>query len=194
METVYPGMEPDPADPTEGRARVWMEVGFGAAHHLLERAAENPDVLVIGAEPFLNGVAKAVARAHEMGLDNLRLYHGDARDVWARMGDGALERLFVLYPDPWPKARHNKRRLIQEDTIAEFARLVRPGGTWRFVSDITDYVDWTLTRVARSASWRWEPSRAADFLDRPADWTVTHFERKALREGRVPHYVDFVRV
>ena len=193
MERVYPGMEVHLDDPLEGRDRVWMEIGFGAAHHLLDRARENPDVLLLGAEPFVNGVAKAVARAHEEGIENLRLWKHDARDVLSRLPDASLERLFVLYPDPWPKARHNKRRLIQDDTIAEFARVLAPGGTWRFVSDITDYVDWTLVRVARSPHFVWDPQSSEDFLNRPEDWTITHFEKKALREGRTPHYFDFMR-
>ena len=173
---------------------IWMEIGFGAAHHLIEQARANPDVTLIGAEPFLNGVAKALARIDADGLTNVRLHNGDAREIVSALPDGALSKLFVLYPDPWPKARHRKRRLIQEDTIAEFARVLAPGSVWRFASDITNYVDWVLTRVARSPDFAWEPTSARDFLDPPTDWTVTHFERKAIREGRIPHYFDFVRL
>ena len=192
MERVYPGMEPG-EDPSEGHAEAWLEIGFGAAHHLLHMAKAHPNALLIGAEPFLNGVAKAVAGAHEDGLDNLRLYHGDVRDLLARLPDASLTRIFVLFPDPWPKARHRKRRLIQEDTIAEFARVLKPGGVWRFASDITDYVDWTLTRVARSPQFSWEPDKAGDFLDGPPNWPGTNYEAKAVREGRTPHFFDFVR-
>ena len=198
MDTHFPTLQVDLENPTEGRERVWLEIGFGAAHHLLHQARAHPDVLVLGAEPFINGVAKAVAQAHQHGVTNLRLHADDARQITANLADASLERLFVLYPDPWPKARHNKRRLIQDDTIREFARILKPGGTWRFVSDINDYVDWTLVRAARNPDFKWEPATASDFLTPPdessgAGWVETHFERKALREGRTPHYIDFVR-
>ena len=192
VDELLPRLRIDPASLPKGE--LWMEIGFGAAHHLLHQARENPDVTLLGAEPFLNGVAKALAAIEAEGITNIRLHDGDAREVLSRLPDGALSRLFVLYPDPWPKARHRKRRLIQEDTIEEFARLLPSGAEWRFVSDITDYVDWVLTRVARSPHFRWEPAAAHDFLDPPPDWTVTHFERKAIREGRIPHYFTFTRV
>ena len=192
MDTLYPRLRPAD-DPTEGRGEVWMEIGFGAAHHLLHQARSNPDALVIGAEPFLNGVAKAVASVHEEGLENLRLHMGDAREVLARVPDGGLTRLFVLFPDPWPKARHHKRRLVQDDTIAEFARVLAPGGEFRFASDILSYVDWVLVRMARNPDFSWEPERASDFLDRPADMVRSRYEAKAVREGRTPHYFSFTR-
>ena len=192
MENLYPKIAFDPQYIPKGE--VWLEIGFGAAHHLLEQARANPEVTILGAEPFVNGVAKALARMDSEGITNIRLYNGDAREVTSALPDGSVSRLFVLYPDPWPKARHRKRRLIQDDTIAEFARLLPPGAVWRFVSDITDYVDWVLTRVARSPHFTWNPTCSHDFLDRPTDWTVTHFERKALREGRIPHYFDFTRI
>ena len=198
MEDVLPRMRVDLGDPTEGHDKVWLEVGFGAAHHLLHQARSNPDVLVLGAEPFLNGVAKAVAGAHAEGLGNLRLHPGDARDILANLPDASLARAFVLYPDPWPKARHNKRRLVQEDFLAAMARVLRPGATLRFASDVKDYVDWVLARARRTPApgapaFHWHPTRAADFLDPPEGWVETTFERRAKREGRVPHYVDFVR-
>ena len=191
METEYPRMSVGDELP-EGP--LWMEIGFGAAHHLLHLAETNPGVTVIGAEPFLNGVAKAVAGAVERDIGNLRLHHGDAREVLAKLPDASLDRLFVLFPDPWPKARHHKRRLIQEDTISEFARVVRPGGTWRFASDIISYVDWVLVRVDREPEFAWEPENAESFLRRPGDSVETHYMRKALREGRVPHWFDFKRM
>jgi len=198
MKSHFPTLAVDMDDPTEGSESVWLEIGFGAAHHLIHQAQAHPDTLVIGAEPFINGVAKAVAQAHEHGIENLRLHADDARQITAHLADASLDRLFVLYPDPWPKARHNKRRLIQDDTIAEFARILKPGAVWRFVSDINDYVDWTLTRVVRNPDFSWQPSTASDFLSPPtqasgADWVETHFERKAKREGRTPHYIDFLR-
>ena len=128
---------------------VWLEVGFGGAEHLLWQAEQNPDITLLGVEPFLNGVAKAVRGIVDNKLGNILLHRGDARDVLKLLPDSSLERVFVLFPDPWPKARHNKRRIINEDFLADLHRVIKPGGTFRFGSDIIHYVDWTLTRLKR---------------------------------------------
>jgi tRNA (guanine-N7-)-methyltransferase len=192
METVLPQFAIS-ENPTEGHARVYLEIGFGAAEHVLHLARTHPDTLILGAEPFLNGVAKACAAIDAEGITNLRLHGSDVRDILSRLPDASLDRLYILFPDPWPKSRHRKRRLIQEDTIAEFARLLKPGGEWHFASDITDYVDWVLTRTARSPDFTWHPTTAQDFLAYPTDWPGTKYEKKAVKEGRTPHFFVFTR-
>lgn len=174
-------------------APLWLEVGFGGAEHLLWQAEHHPDVYLVGAEPFLNGVAKAVRGAAEGELKNLSLHHGDVRDVMAALPDASLDRVFVLFPDPWPKSRHHKRRLLRSKFIAEIHRLLKPGGEFRFGSDIIHYVDWTLTRLKRHGGFEFTPDQQSDWRVRPDDWPSTRYEQKAIREGRTCHYFIFKR-
>ena len=125
----------DPKALKPDAAEVWLEIGFGGGEHMAAQAARRPEVLILGAEPFQNGVASAVRHVEEQGLSNVRIEDGDARALMERLPDGCLTRIFVLFPDPWPKARHHKRRLIQAETVAEFVRLLAPGGRLRFASD-----------------------------------------------------------
>ncbi len=195
METLYPKIAFDPVrsfDPSPFQD-VWLELGFGGAEHLIWQAEHNPDTLIIGAEPFLNGVAKAVSGVDDNGLENLRLYMGDGREVMDALPDGSLSRMFVLFPDPWPKARHNKRRIITPEFVSDVYRLVKPGGIFRFGSDIIDYVDWTLTRVKAHGGFHFEPAAKENWLVRPDDWPQTRYEAKAIREGRTCHYFEFIR-
>ena len=171
---------------------VWLEVGFGGGEHMAAQAARSPDTLIIGAEPFLNGVASALRHIDEAGLDNVRIHDGDARELMARMPDACLARVFVLFPDPWPKARHNKRRLIQAQTIAELARLLKPGGALRFATDWADYADWTLERVLDSGQFAWPAERACDWRVPPADHVTTRYEEKRLGDC-APVFLDFIR-
>src|SRR5439155_8581182 len=134
----------DPRALQPDATQVWLEVGFGGGEHLAEQAARRPDVLMLGAEPFLNGVASALRHIDERGLANVRLHAGDARELMAALPDASLDRLIVLFPDPWPKARHHKRRLIQPAFLDEAARLLKRGGRLRFATDWADYADWTL--------------------------------------------------
>jgi tRNA (guanine-N7-)-methyltransferase len=178
---------------------LWLEIGFGGAEHLLWQAEQNPEAHLIGAEPFLNGVAKAVRGAVEGNLDNLSLHHGDVRDVLAALPDASLDRAFILFPDPWPKSRHHKRRLLRTAFIAELHRVIKPGGELRFASDIIHYVDWTLTRVKRfsgkeGGGFEFSPSSQTDWRTRPADWPGTRYEAKAEREGRTSHYFSFTKI
>ena len=157
------------------------------------QAARRPEVLILGAEPFLNGVASAVRHIDEQGLSNVRIEDGDARALMGRLPDGCLTRIFVLFPDPWPKTRHHKRRLIQPDTVAEFARLLAPGGTLRFASDWADYVDWALARVLASGAFAWTAERADDWRTPPADHLPTRYQAKLLGDC-APVFLDFVRI
>lgn len=176
---------------------VWLEVGFGGGEHLVWQAQANPDGLMIGAEPFLNGVAKLLAGIDETGVSNIRICHGDVRPLMTALPDQSLDRLFVLHPDPWPKTRHFKRRMISPGFLAEAARLLKPDCELRVASDIPDYVRWTLMQVQihnrRRHDFQWTAQRRSDWTDRPNDWPQTRYEAKALREGRPPAYLKFRR-
>jgi tRNA (guanine-N7-)-methyltransferase len=197
LETLLPALRvpAEPFDPRAlrpGAAEVWLEIGFGGGEHLAAQARRRPDVQFIGAEPFQNGVASALRHIDEQGLGNVRLHDGDARDLLARLPDGCLTRVFVLFPDPWPKARHHKRRLLQAETARELARVLRPGGALRFASDWADYVDWSLARLTARPELRWTAERAGDWRTPPADHVATRYEEKRLGDC-APVFLDFVR-
>ena len=197
MATLLPRLRP-PAGPFDPRTlapaarEAWLEIGFGGGEHMAAQAAAHPHVLLLGAEPFLNGVASALRHVEEQGLSNLRLHDGDARELMARLPDASLARVFILFPDPWPKGRHKKRRLIQADTVAELARLIAAGGQVRFASDWADYVDWTLERFLANPTFRWTAERAAHWRLPPADHVTTRYEQKRLGDC-APMFLEFVR-
>jgi tRNA (guanine-N7-)-methyltransferase len=197
METLLPALRvpAQPFDPRTlmpGAAEAWLEIGFGGGEHLAAQAARRPDVLFVGAEPFQNGVASALRHIDEQGLGNVRLHDGDARELLARLPDASLERVFVLFPDPWPKARHHKRRLLQADTAHELARVLAPGGRLRFASDWADYVDWSLARLIAAPGLAWTAETAADWRTPPADHVTTRYEEKRLGDC-APVFLDFVK-
>lgn len=173
---------------------VRLEIGFGGAEHLIAQATANPDCGFIGIEPFVNGMAKALAAIDARNLINVRLHHGDAIDLLAWLPAASLTTVYLLYPDPWPKRRHWKRRFVQERTIAELARVLRPDGEFRFASDIDSYVSWTLARLMRSPHFVWTAERADDWRTPWPDFHGTRYEAKAKREGRTPCYLTFRRV
>ena len=180
----------DPRTLAPTAREVWLEVGFGGGEHMAAQAARAPDILILGAEPFLNGVASALRHIDEAGLRNVRIHDNDVRELMARMPDACLDRVFVLFPDPWPKARHNKRRLIQAETLAELARLLKPGGKLRFATDWADYADWTLERVLAGGLFVWPAERADDWRVPPADHITTRYEEKRLGDC-APVFLDF---
>jgi tRNA (guanine-N7-)-methyltransferase len=197
METLLPALRVpaapfDPRALMAGAAEAWLEIGFGGGEHLAAQAARRPDVLFIGAEPFQNGVASALRHIDEQGLKNVRLHDGDARELLSRMPDASLARIFVLFPDPWPKARHHKRRLLQADTARELARVLAPGGRLRFASDWADYVDWSLARLTATPGLAWTAEAAHDWRTPPADHITTRYEEKRLGDC-APVFLDFVR-
>jgi tRNA (guanine-N7-)-methyltransferase len=173
-------------------AEVWLEIGFGGGEHLAAQAAGRADVLVLGAEPFLNGVASALRHIEAAGLANVRLHNGDARDVLAALPDASLDRVFILFPDPWPKLRHHKRRLIQSDLVADLARVLKPQGRLRFATDWANYADWTLERLTESPALVWTAQRADDWRLAPADHVPTRYEAKKLGDI-APVYLEFER-
>jgi len=170
-----------------------LEIGFGGGEHLLHQARNDPSTGFIGAEPFLTGVAKALAGIDKDGLANINLHHGDVRPVLDNFPDGSINNIYMLYPDPWPKPRHFKRRLIQEHFISELHRVLKPGGELRFASDIPSYADWALARILKHGGFDWPAGNANDWLSPYPDWPSTRYEAKALREGRTPHYFNFIK-
>lgn len=173
---------------------VRLEIGFGAGEHLVAQAQAAPHVGFIGCEPFVNGMAKALAAIDAGGLSNVRLHFGDAADVLAWLPEAQLSRVDLLYPDPWPKRRHWKRRFVQPARIAELARVLAAGGEFRFATDWGDYAAWTLALMTRAPQFAWTAQRADDWRRPWPGFTPTRYEAKAVREGRKPIYLVFRRV
>ena len=173
---------------------VWLEIGFGAGEHLVEQAKANPDVGIVGCEPFLNGIVAALAGLKREDVPNVRLRHGDAQAVIEAVPDAFFSRVFVLYPDPWPKRRHNKRRFIAQGVIDALARVMRKGAELRFATDIDDYAGWTLVRFSASPQFRWAATQANDWRCPWPEWCPTRYEAKARVENRRPVYLTFVRL
>ena len=173
---------------------VRLEIGFGGGEHLIAEAEAHPGTGFIGCEPFLNGMAKALAAIDARGLRNIRLHYGDATDLLAWLPPAALSRVDLLYPDPWPKRRHWKRRFVQEKSIVEIARVLAPAGAFRFATDWADYAAWTLERLLRSPHFRWTATRADDWRLPWPGLSSTRYEAKARREGRSSCYFIFQKV
>ncbi len=172
---------------------VHLEIGFGGGEHLIAEAERQPGIGFIGVEAFVNGMAKGLAAIEARNLQNIRLHHGDVVELIAWLPDAALSRVDLLYPDPWPKRRHWKRRFIQERTIAAIARILRQDGEFRFATDWADYAGWTLRRVLQSHDLIWMAERAADWREPWPHFPGTRYEAKAKREGRAPCYLRFQR-
>lgn len=172
---------------------VALEIGFGAGEHLAWQAANHADWGFIGCEVYINGTAALLARIEEAGLDNVRIYDEDARDLLAWLPAASLDRVFVLFPDPWPKKRHHKRRLISAETLDGLARTMRRGAELRIASDIPDYIRTSLLAARAGYAFEWLASSPRDWRKRPAGWPETRYERKARLEGRPCSYLTFVR-
>ena len=172
---------------------VRIEIGFGGAEHMIAEAERAPHTGFIGSDPFVNAMAKALAGIDARGLANIRLHFGDAIFLIEWLPAGSIARVDLIYPDPWPKRRHWKRRFVQDATLAEIARVLRPGGEFRFVTDWPDYAAWTLKHLARARDFEWTAERADDWRQPWPDFTGTHYEAKAKREGRAPCYLIFRR-
>lgn len=183
-----PGRLPIDPGAVFGDAPVWVEVGFGGGEHLVHMAQGNPGVALIGCEPFVNGVAMLLGRIRAAGVVNLRVHPGDARDLFDVLPRGVVQKAFLNYPDPWPKARHHRRRFVVPDTLAGLARVMAAGAEFRVATDIADYVRQTLQEVPVAGF-----ELVAQGGDPWEDWVSTRYEIKALREGRPPHYLTFRR-
>ncbi len=174
--------------------RIWLEIGFGGGEHMIHQARENPGVGILGCEPFINGVAMLLSAIERAGVENLRVHAGDARDLLDVLPPGSVDRAFLLYPDPWPKKRHWKRRFVNPEQLDQLAHALRPGAELRVATDVEDYVRHTLERARAHPAFAWTAERPSDWREPWADWPGTRYEAKALREGRRPHYLTLARL
>lgn len=172
---------------------VRLEIGFGGGEHLHHEAGRFPGTGFIGVEPFVNGMAKLVARLEEEPLENLRLYDDDATELLDWLPEASLDGIDLFYPDPWPKKRHWKRRFVNPANLDRFARVLKPGSCFRFASDIDTYVDWTLLACRKHGAFEWQAKSALDWHTPYEAWPGTRYEAKAIREGRTPAYLTFIR-
>ena len=179
--------------PANARTDLWIEIGFGGGEHLAAQAAEHGDVAIIGCEPFVNGIARLLATIDEAGIANIRLFPDDGRALIAALPACSVGRLFVLFPDPWPKSRHHKRRLITAPVLDQFSRVLKDDGELRFATDHRGYCQWTLARLLPHPDFRWLAHTAGGWRERPDDWPETRYERKARDAGRSSVYLRFRR-
>ncbi len=203
LETLLPQLAVDigrPA-PDDMRAlfpvpvsRLALEIGFGGGENLVREALAAPDTGFIGCEPFINGMASALAAIDAHGLKNIRLYHGDAIELLDWLPAASIGQVDLLYPDPWPKKRHHKRRFVSNDSVARLARVVAGNGVFRFATDIDHYAEWTLFRLLRSQDFEWTAERADDWRKPWRGFAGTRYEAKAIKEDRTPCYLVFRRV
>ncbi|VVT25254.1 tRNA (guanine-N(7)-)-methyltransferase [Roseovarius sp. EC-HK134] len=176
-----------------GDREIWLEIGFGGGEHMVHQAAQNPQVGIIGCEPFINGVAMLLGKIRAAETQNVAVYPGDVRNMFDVLPEASVSRAFLLYPDPWPKARHHRRRFVTQEHLEPLAKVLKKGAIFRLATDIPDYVRQTLEEVPR-AGFEWLAEGPADWRNPWGDWISTRYEQKALREGRVPHYLTFRRV
>ena len=188
----------DPIQPrdlfADGTKEVWLEIGFGAGEHLAWQAARRPDVGFIGCDPFLNGVSTLLDQIAIENLSNVRIFPDDARLLMARLGGGGINRLFLLFPDPWPKRRHHKRRMVTRENVARFADIMADGGEFRFATDHPEYGRASLIKLLDEPRFRWLAERPGDWRERPEDWPETRYEGKAREAGRAPMFLRFERL
>ncbi len=175
----------------EGWKEAWLEVGFGAGEHLIWQAERNPDVLLIGAEPYINGVAKLLSEIEDKQLKNIRILPNDVRPLLDAMPDASLSRVFVLFPDPWPKKRHWERRFIGPENLNRLARLIKPGAELRLATDDKSLLPWMTSHTRKHPAFQWNIAKCHDWLTRPDDWPATRYELKAIK-GR-PYFLRFTR-
>lgn len=170
-----------------------LEIGFGGGEHLVAGAIATPECGFIGVEPFVEGMAKAVAAITGGGLRNVRVYDGDVVHLLDWLPPGSLTRVDLLYPDPWPKRRHWKRRFVRPENLDRIARVLAPGGLFRVASDIEDYIAWTLLHLVRRNDFTWTAERAEDWRKPFPGWPGTRYEAKAIKAGRRSTYLEFRR-
>jgi tRNA (guanine-N7-)-methyltransferase len=180
--------------PNSQARQTWLEIGFGGGEHLAAQARSHRDINIVGCEPFVNGMAKLLAVIEQESLDNVRVWDDDVTDLLPTLPDASFDRVYILYPDPWPKRRQRKRRLVSDENLEMLARVMKPGAELRFASDIDDYIGWVLSRALRSPHFRWTATRADDWRVPYEGWPGTRYEAKAIREGRVPSYLTLKRI
>jgi len=187
---VNPDREAIDLKPLFGEKDVWLEIGFGGGEHMVHQAVQTPDVGIIGCEPFINGVAMLLGKIRAAEAENIAVYPGDVRNMFDVLPEASISRAFLLYPDPWPKKRHHRRRFVTQEYLTPLCKVMKKGAIFRVATDIPDYVRQTLEEVPRHG-FEWLAERPADWREPWDDWISTRYEQKALREGRVPHYLTF---
>lgn len=199
METLLPRIAvrfPNDDEHSENRPKelaktydnIWVEIGFGGGEHLAQQAAANPGALLIGCEPYIDGVAKLLADVDTRGIENVRVLAEDARLVLNELPDASVSRVFILFPDPWPKVRHQKRRIVSQEMLSIIARVLKQGGELRLATDHVDYSEWMLEHVLAHEAFEWQVERHSDWQTPPADWVPTRYEQKTRAQGREPVY------
>jgi tRNA (guanine-N7-)-methyltransferase len=184
----------DPAGLFDPRpSAVWLEIGFGGGEHLAAQAAAHRDIGVIGCEVFENGIAKLLGEIERQDLANIRILTDDARLLLAALPQASIGRVFILFPDPWPKQRHHKRRIVTDETLDVLAALMKDDGEMRLATDDVDYLGWMLARVPVHPAFAWQVERPSDWRVRPADWPATRYEAKAVAAGRRPYFLRLRR-
>jgi tRNA (guanine-N7-)-methyltransferase len=174
-------------------AEVWLEIGFGGGEHLVDQAERHPEIGFIGSEVFENGIARLVSEAARRSIDNIRIFPEDARALLDHLPAASLGRVFILFPDPWPKLRHHKRRLVARATLDRLAETMQPGAELRLATDDPGYLVWMLEHVTAHPDFAWLARRPADWRERPAGWPPTRYEEKARAAGRTPAFLRFAR-
>lgn len=194
IRVELPGGRIDPAalfDPPT--PEVWLEIGFGGGEHLAEQARAHPGTGMIGCEPFVNGIARLLSEIERDGIKNIRIYPDDARDLIDALPDASIGRVFILFADPWPKKRHNRRRFIGPDNLSKLARIMKDGAELRLASDQMPLIRWTLFHTIAHPDFAWTARHAGDWRERPADWPETRYQTKALARGERCVFLTFAR-
>ena len=200
FETLFPRLNLDISKPAPADIhqlfdmkvdKVVLEIGFGGGEHLVERAKEQPNTGFIGCEPFINGMGKVLSAISDNQLENIRVFDEDATWLLDWLPANSIDLIYLLYPDPWPKKRHWKRRFVNPANLNRFSKVLKAGCEFRFASDIEHYVNWTLRHCARSGILEWQARSCDDWIKPWEGWQSTRYERKAFREGRTPAYLTF---
>lgn len=184
----------DPKSWFENDNDVWLEVGFGGGEHMVHQAALNPNVNIVGCEPYINGVAMLLGKIRESKVSNVSVHPGDARDMMDVLPEQSISRAFLLYPDPWPKSRHHRRRFVTPEHLEPLAKCLKSGAIFRIATDIEDYVRQALEEVLANGNFEWLAEGAEDWRKPWDDWISTRYEQKAIRENRTPHYLTFRKI
>jgi tRNA (guanine-N7-)-methyltransferase len=171
-----------------GYSETWLEIGFGKGEHLAWQAEQNPNIGIIGCEPYMNGVASLLNKIDASSLSNIRVYGDDARHILWHLPDASISRIFLIHPDPWPKKRHARRRFVNPDNLNDIARVLKPGGELRVGTDHPIYREWTMIQMANRADFVWTVESPNDWQNRPSDWPETRYEVKAL-EGKATYFI-----
>jgi tRNA (guanine-N7-)-methyltransferase len=192
LRDLLPQVSVDPVEAADASS-TWLEIGFGGGEHLLWQARHNPGALIIGCEPYEDGVIKVLSAIEADALKNLRVHMGDVRDILRALPEGSLDRAFILFPDPWPKRKHRKRRLVNSSLLNLLARALKPGAELRIATDIGDYARTMLDAFRSQTRFAWQAESPADWRMQPADWVETKYEAKAIEAGRRRYYFRFLR-